>query len=328
MPAPAASASAASAGPTLSAAAPPAASASAAPIASASSAGPKEPPPPDLPLPPAKREVPGDAAIAWLPDPKAPDGVRSVLVERDGGTVSVTAEHAGPLFVGRRDVWRVERRDVKLGAVRCNEITQCSNDRVLSEPRLKSLDGTRSLPLPWASDFAREPVCDRTVGLQFDGVVGSVGFARVWRSDLSCGAACATHGESLYTFDVDTGKSVRVEFPKTVEAPLREHARAVLGDFLTEPCVELPAYRATGAYRADGTLVGRYEYGDNHAGLCGTAPHCPNSVETSDWIPSALEPWGKLPAWVGEFLAARSGEHAVMLEASRVPGLRRALRRK
>jgi hypothetical protein len=310
---------------------PPSPSAIASSSPSSAPLAPVPPEPParaDLPPPPAPVEATGAAAIVWVPDEKAPNGVRSVWIEPDGRGVKAAAQREGMVFVGREQLWALGVRDVKLTTPPCNDPqTRCNPHPEIREPFLRSLASGRVLPSPWRQELGISIGCDRTFDVGIDGMVGTVAFARIWRSDVGCGSHCPMHGEHIVTFDVDTGAEVKLDFPGSVVGALREHARSTLGQVPFATCTELPEYRATGAYDAQGQLEGVYEFGDSHSGICGTAIHCPNVVERASWLPRALAPWGKLPVWVGDFMGASKAEFAAMISQKRVVAARKEFAR-
>jgi hypothetical protein len=282
---------------------------------------------PALPPAPLPIEAEGAAAIVWVEDDTAEDRIRSTWIEPDGAGAKVVARRSGKVFVGRRELWVLAHREVKIKNQRCGAGTSCNDGSETPEPYLKSLaSGRAQLPSPWHREIRDSLGCAHTAEVMVEGSVGTVGFARIGISDMACGAQCPMHRGALATFDVDTGKPVKLAFPPGIVAPLREHLLSSMADQL-QSCPKLPLYRATAAYNAGGVLEGVYEFGDDQVGLCAGAPSCPNPTERVAWVPEKLAPWGKLPAWVASFLAMTRAETALLIPAARLAASRKQFER-
>lgn len=329
--------------------APSAAPASASPSASAAPASPEQPLAEELaaeaatPLPdaPPKTRANGDAAIVWLPDPKAERGYKSVLVENVAGKAKVVAQRKEPVLVGSKDLWVL--RSKKLASRACDECDACLTDpptckrdvRIdLDEPFLKSLRTGKVLE-PWSNAFAARTGCAGSVGdhettLELEGGVGSVYFFSVFSSDQFCGGAHPMFATEPVTVDVDTGRTLDLTFPSEAVEALRKRAHGELGGGCVIDPKEVPtAYRATATYRANGELVGLYAFSMSAPYMCGTGPghYSVLSEQEADWLPPELARWGKLPEWVATYAAGAAAKHVFLLEAPRARAAKRELGR-
>ena len=269
---------------------------------------------PDLPAPPPLNAVSGVAAIVWVADKSAADGMRSVWIEPNGSRATVVAERKARVFVGRAELWALQTRSVHLTTPKCDDPnSECDRHPELSEPYLKSLATGKTQNPPWHDQFGPITDCNESVDVTIEGAVGTIAFARTSLSRMACGGGCFAHGQRVATFDVDTGKPMELEFPAQILASLRTRARAEIPE-AAEVCGEFPAYRASASYNERGELEGAYEFGDDQDGVC-NGPTCPNPVERAPWIPPQLAAWGKLPAWVTDYLAPNHASFAFMISA-------------
>jgi hypothetical protein len=276
---------------------------------------------PVFPLAPPATMAEGVAAVVWVLDRKATDGVRSIWIEPEGDGAKIVAERSGMVFVGRRDLWRIAHRTVKLEGRPC-EIAffegQCPAHPEIDEPFLESLRTGRGTTPPWRNAVrSTELGCDHSTDVTIEGTVGTIAFARIWTSAIDCGSSCAIHSGDFVAFDVDTGKPVDVAFPKMIEQRLREHVRRTVPAEELVACDDLPGRRVTAAYSEGGLLEGIYELGTSQGGLCGGAPMCFNPTFRIAVPPVELAPWTKLPPWVATMLAKTKSQHAVMIKADR-----------
>jgi hypothetical protein len=307
----------------------------------ADAAPPDDAPDPVVPTAPAKQSVSGTHAIVWVTDIKAKLGIRSVFVTRSATGAKVLAERKEPVFAGSKELWVLEFK--RLASKVCAECERCNddpptcskNDSVdLREPYLKSLTGKHTLE-PWSGSFSARGGCADSVGdhgveLQLEGGVGSVFFFSIHAWDQFCGGVHPTFGDQALSFDLDTGQPVTLSFPQAPMPLLRKQARTeLLGSCASEPDEEPAAYRATAAYGESGELHGVYELTMTEPYACGTGPghYSVVSVQTSDWIPSELERWGKLPGWVADYLAKTGASYAFMIAPQRASSVRRQLTR-
>lgn len=273
---------------------------------------------PALPPAPPRTEVTGAAAIVWIADEKAPGGFRSDWIEPEGDGARLRRQRKDAVLSGAAELWAIAFRKVTLNLRTCKDPnTQCNPHPELQEPYLRSLKNGRNLRL-WKSDFEDFTGCDADASETIEGAVGSVLFTSSWRVENECGASCARHTGGFAAVDVDTGGGVKLEFPAEITAQLRQRAAAELESDDKALCGELDKYRVTAAYDESGELDAVYEFGDNHAGICGSARHCPNPRQVSGWLPKALARWGKLPSWVAKYLAEVHSHHASMIPAERV----------
>jgi hypothetical protein len=304
-------------------------SSSASPAASAPVVASSAPAASALVLPPAPPPTvaEGAAAIVWVEDPKADDSVRSTWIEPDGAGAKIVAQRSGMVFVGRRELWALARREVKIKNAKCDDPgTVCNDGSGMIEPYLRSLASGRAQSSPWRREIRESFGCAHTADVMIDGSVGPFAFSKVWLTDVGCGSTCPIHRGSFTTFDVDTGRQVSLAFPAPIVAPLRGYLLASGASFF-EVCPTLPVRRATGAYNARGLLEGIFEFGDDQSGLCAGASMCPNPSERVAWVPEKLAPWSKLPAWVASFLATTKAETALMIPAARLDASRKQFER-
>lgn len=298
---------------------PPSAPAPAPDPAPASGAPPSDPAPLDLPPAPPPTEVAGAAAIVWVPDPNAADRVQSVWIEPRDGRAFERAFRQGMVFAGRDQLWEYAHHMVKPRVARCEDAVGCDDQEPLDAPYLRSLATGTKRPSPWAYEVGDTTSCNKTFGVVVEGMVGTVVFARTYSTSMECGAGCPMHWGTVELFDID-GARVETTLPDDIADPVRARVRDELGPDLTERC-GTALLRASAEYDARGELVGVYEFGSAPTGICATSFTCPNPVERVPWVPAALRPWGKLPAWVAEYMAAKASTSAVVVEAARVPAL-------
>lgn len=297
--------------------------------------------PPELPLiPPAPSKRPaldGSAAVVWIPDVQAVRGFRSVFLEEVGGLAREVRDRKEPVVVGKNELWVIRTR--KLASLACSQCELCANQPptckvndpvTLEVPYLQSLKSKRKLE-PWKGRYSPRAGCSASVAehdttLQIDGAVGLVLFTTVNGWDQYCGGMHPVFWSEAVEFDVDAAANAKLTFPVEPLAALREHAKAEM----TEECVldpkEEPAdYRITAAYAPNGELEGVFGFTKGAPYMCGTGPgHYSLLVEKrSEWIPKELERWGKLPAWVTQFLAKNAASHAFVIPAARARAARR-----
>lgn len=288
------------------------------PSAPASVAAPTDPPPLDLPPAPTLIEVDGAAAIVWLPDPIAADRVHSVWIEPRDGLAVERAFREGMVFAGKDQLWEYAHHLAKPRVAACTDAdVTCDAQEPLDAPYLRSLATGAKRPSPWAYEVADTTSCNKTFGVDIEGMVGTVVFARTYSTSMECGAGCPMHWGTVELFDVD-GARVETTLPDEIADAMRVRVRDELGPDLTERC-GTALLRASAAYDARGELVGVYEFGSAPSGICATSFTCPNPVERVAWVPEALRPWGKLPAWVAEYMAAKASSSAVVVAAARAP---------
>lgn len=277
---------------------------------------------PALPPAPPRTEVAGAAAIVWIADDKVPGGFRSDWIEPQGDGANVRLQRKDAVVAGASQLWSIGFRKVTLSLATCNDPnTQCDPHPELQEPFLRSLKNGRKLML-WRSDFENFTGCDADSSETIEGAVGSVLFTRSWRVENECGAGCPMHQGGFAAIDVDTGGAAKLEFPAEIKALLRQRAAGELDGDSKALCGELDEYRVTASYDDQGELEAEYEFGDNHAGICGSARHCPNPRQVTGWLPKALARWGKLPSWVAKYLAQVHSHHASMIPAERLAAAR------
>jgi hypothetical protein len=110
------------------------------------------------------------------------------------------------------------------------------------------------------------------------------------------------HWGSTLTFDLDQGKTADLVVPDEIARRIAAPLLANTPEDVKELCGGYPLYRVTAEYGETGELLGVFEFGNSGAGLCGTAPACPNAVMRAPWVPERLAPLGRLPQWVATYL--------------------------
>lgn len=295
-----------------------------------------------VPDAPAKTAITGSAAIVWEPESSAPYGFKSVLIEDAGGSARVVGERAEPVFVGAKALFVL--REKNLASRACDECELCVEDPPkckkdvrydIQQPFLKPLGAGKTLE-PWRNAFSPRNGCAGSVGshdtqLQVLGGVGSVYFVSVHVWDQFCGGAHAVYADEPLSFDIDTGREVKLTFPGAVLEPLKKRAHAELAPGCVIDPTETPSpYRALAQYGASGAQEGVFLYLMAAPYMCGTGPghYSAVSEQVSDWIPPELARYGKLPAWVADHLKAVGAKHAFMLGKATLGTARRELKRR
>jgi hypothetical protein len=295
-----------------------------------------------VPDAPTKIAVGGAAALVWVPDDKAMNAFRSVLIEPIAGKARVAAQRNEPVLVGRSELWVL--RTKVLASRACDECDACLTEppsckresRVdLKVPYLRGLGGGKVLA-PWSSGFAARNGCAGSVRehettFSLHGGVGSHYFVSIHSWDQFCGGAHPMFGDEASTFDVDTGKSVTLTFPAQAAPALKKHAHAELAaSCVIDPKDEPAPYVATAAYDEKGELQGVFAFTMSAPYMCGGGPghYSAVSEQVSAWAPPELARWGKLPDWVAAYLARAGAKYAFMIPQARLAAVKRELQRR